>query len=278
MTDPVLTERIETGGVTLLVERRGPEGGPIVFLHPGAGADHHALAPQAKFFRALGYTTLCPDSRGLGGSDKPDGGYDVRTMAADALGVLDAYGVRRALLVGQSLGSAICQEVALADPERVRGIVLMASWARTDAFLRLQMSLTQGIVKGAPPDVYGRALLYLVVSRPYVGDGGAAFEGLVRGMFLGRRAPSTQTLLRHLGAGSEHDTAGRLGGLDVPALVLSGERDLMIPAVYGEEAASLLPKGRHVVIRGERSSHLFHWEMAAEVEEELAAFLRDLAE
>lgn len=276
MTDPILTERVRAGSVTLLVERRGAADGPLVFLHPGAGADHHALAPQVKYFRSLGFTTLCPDSRGLGGSDKPAEGYDVRTMAADALAVLDAYGGHRVLLVGQSLGSAICQEMALADPERVRGLILMASWARTDAFLGLQMALTQGIVRGTPPEVYGRALLYLIVSRPYVGDGGAAFEGLVRGMFLGRRAPAREILLRHLGAGSGHDAAKRLMGLHVPALVLSGERDLMIPAAYGEELASLLPKGRHILIRGDRSSHLFHWEMAHEVEAALAPFVKTL--
>lgn len=276
MIDPITTERLDAGGVTLLVERRGPADGPLVFLHPGAGADHHALAPQTRFFRSMGFTTLCPDSRGLGGSDQPAGGYDVPTMAGDARAVLDAYGQRRVLLVGQSLGSAICQEVALADPGRVRGLVLMATWARTDPFLGLQMSLTQGIVRGTPPEVYARALLYLVVSRRYVGDGGAAFEGLVRGMFLGRRAPSREILLRHLAAGSSHDAAARLGSLDVPALVLSGERDLMIPAVYGEETASLLPQGRHVLMRGERSSHLFHWEMAGEVEARLAAFVKDL--
>lgn len=272
MTDPVL-ESIEVRGITLAVERRGNLEGPVAFLHPGSGADHHALSPQAKYLASRGYTTLVPDIRGLGASDRPDDGYDVKTLASDGLSILRAFGVKRALLLGQSLGSAVIQEMALSDPSLVSGMVLMATWCRSDAFLRLQFALTQGIVAGQPPEVYAPALLYLIVSRTYVTQDETALKGLLRGMFLGRRSPGRDMLLNHLSAGRDHDTFDRLPVLDVPALVLSGERDLMIPAVYGAETARRLPRGRHVLLTGDRASHLFHWEMQDEVARSIEAFL-----
>lgn len=277
MTEGPVQERVRAGDVTLLVERRGPADGPVAFLHPGAGADHHALAPQAKHLHALGYTTLVPDSRGIGGSDRPPDGYDIRTMTEDALAVLDAYRAPNVLLVGQSLGSAIVQEMALADPGRFSGLILMATWCRSDAYLSLQFTLTQALVSAHPPEVYGRALLYLIASRPYLTRSGQDLEGLLKGMFLGRRAPEKASLLAHLGAGRDHDTASRLPALDLPSLVLTGERDLMIPPSYGEETAAILPRARHVRLAGERASHLFHWEMEEEVRAAVSAFVDSLA-
>ena len=276
MTESPFVEKIRTNGITLSVERRGELDAPVAFLHPGAGADHLALSPQAKHLTSLGFTTLVPDARGLGQSDRPEDGYDVRTLAADAMGVLRSLGVRRAVLLGQSLGSAVVQEMALMRPSLVRGLILMATWARSDAFLKLQFTLTQGIVASQPPEVYGPALLYLIASRPYVSRGEVELTGLLRGMFLGRRSPSRDVLLKHLSAGRDHDTLDRLRDLDVPTLVLAGEHDLMIAPSYGLETASALPRGKYVLLRGESASHLFHWEMQREVKGAIEAFLPSL--
>jgi pimeloyl-ACP methyl ester carboxylesterase len=55
------------------------------------------------------------------------------TLAEDAVALLDALEIERANLLGWSLGSAVCQEVAIAHPDRVSGLVLWGTWATTDA-------------------------------------------------------------------------------------------------------------------------------------------------
>ena len=71
------------------------------------------------------------DNRGAGGSDAPQAGYSIRRMADDAAGLLRALGVARAHVSGQSMGSAIGQELALAHPDLVHTLQLHSTWDRT---------------------------------------------------------------------------------------------------------------------------------------------------
>ncbi|MFL6051846.1 MAG: alpha/beta fold hydrolase [Actinoallomurus sp.] len=64
------------------------------------------------------------DNRGIGDSDAPPGPYDSATMAADAVAVLDAVGVRRAHVLGASLGGVIAQMLALDHPHQVDRLIL----------------------------------------------------------------------------------------------------------------------------------------------------------
>src|SRR5262249_18740663 len=94
----------------------------------GLGSDSSAwlfqLAALAPRYRVLVY-----DHRGAGRSDAPDGPYTTRGMAEDLLGLLDTLGVRRAHLLGLSMGGAIAQAAALAAPQRVASLQLHATWA-----------------------------------------------------------------------------------------------------------------------------------------------------
>ncbi len=253
---PVVSE----DGVTLLVQRYGPAGGPVALLHPGAGSDHLTLSLLARHLAGRGYGAWVLNSRGIGGSDRPEGGYHLVQLTADAIAVLEHAGGQRALVIGQSLGSAVAQQVALLRPDLVGSLVLLATWAASDPYLRVQFALSQAMARSEDPS----PLLYLIASRPLLNDQ-ASREGLKRGMFTGRRAPPAEMLATYLAIGQEHDSKGALPSLTVPTLVLSGERDLMIPAVYGEEVAALIPGATHRLLSGPRSSHLFHWEMATEV-------------
>ncbi|MHB1506085.1 MAG: alpha/beta fold hydrolase [Sulfobacillus sp.] len=257
-----------SGGVTLQAVRYGPARGPVAFLHPGAGADHLTLSLLARHLGQRGYAAWVLNSRGIAGSDTPSDGYNLLQFTADAIAVLEHAGGQPAVVIGQSLGSAVAQQMALARPDLVGSLVLLATWAHSDPFLRYQFSLSQTIVASDTPS----ALLYLIASRPLLNDEPSR-RGLERGMFTGRRALAPEMLARQLAIGQDHDSRSVLGSLEVPTLVLSGDHDLMIPAVYGEEVASLIPGSRHHLLCGARASHLFHWEMASEVHQVIDAFV-----
>ena len=73
------------------------------------------------------FQVITIDNRGIGASDTAPGHYSTRMMADDVLAVLDHAGIQRASLVGTSLGGMIAQELALAHPERVDKLVLVAT-------------------------------------------------------------------------------------------------------------------------------------------------------
>lgn len=71
------------------------------------------------------YRVIAPDLRGLGGTARVTGGYDVATLAEDAVALLDDLGVQQAIVVGIDLGVQVAAMLALKAPARVQRLVLM---------------------------------------------------------------------------------------------------------------------------------------------------------
>jgi pimeloyl-ACP methyl ester carboxylesterase len=74
---------------------------------------------------AAGFKVVAPDVRGYGGSDKPHPveAYDMVELTADLVGLIDALGEERAILVGHDWGAPICWNTAALYPERVAAVV-----------------------------------------------------------------------------------------------------------------------------------------------------------
>jgi pimeloyl-ACP methyl ester carboxylesterase len=94
-------------------------GEPIVLLH-GLASTHRWWDLVAQ--RLPGFRVVRFDQRGHGGSSATRDGYDIGHLAADALAVLDALDLGRAVLAGHSLGAAVALRVAAARPERVAAL------------------------------------------------------------------------------------------------------------------------------------------------------------
>lgn len=108
------------GKVHYLDRGTGPEA--LVFLHSWGGASSlwREQLPLAEGRRAL-----FVDLPGHGRSEAPDARYDIASQAAAIRAVLDAAGVQRTVLVGQSMGALIAWHVATQDPSRGAGLVLV---------------------------------------------------------------------------------------------------------------------------------------------------------
>src|SRR5688572_12451744 len=118
-------ERVKANGI-MLATRTWPDGAAadtpaIVGIH-GLTANHTCWLPMVDVvagWRLIGY-----DLRGRGDSDKPPSGYSLAEHNADLLGLLDHFGVRRAVLMGHSLGAHIAVRFAARYPDRVDRLVL----------------------------------------------------------------------------------------------------------------------------------------------------------
>jgi pimeloyl-ACP methyl ester carboxylesterase len=112
------------GSVALAYDVRG-RGSPLVLIQ-GVGVGRWGWEPVAARL-ARRFQVITIDNRGIGASDTARGHYSTRMLADDVLAVLDHAGIQRASLVGTSLGGMIAQELALAHPERVDKLVLVAT-------------------------------------------------------------------------------------------------------------------------------------------------------
>jgi len=115
-------QRVTVDTITLATHEWPGRGPAVVGIH-GLTSNHTVWYPIAD---ALGgsHRLIAYDLRGRGDSDKPPTGYSLAHHAADLLGLLDRFGLDRAILMGHSLGAHIGVRFATLHPERVAKLVL----------------------------------------------------------------------------------------------------------------------------------------------------------
>lgn len=126
MTELTQTRLTLSTGVTLNVAMGGARGGEaIVFLHgfPESHRTWREIAPAL----AEDYFVICPDQRGFGASDKPDGVEQYRTdrILEDLLALADQLELGRFTLVGHDWGGAVAWLAALRHPDRIKRLVII---------------------------------------------------------------------------------------------------------------------------------------------------------
>jgi pimeloyl-ACP methyl ester carboxylesterase len=107
--------------------RVGGTGSPVLLLH-GFGETGHMWDPVLPVL-ARSHTVVAPDLRGAGGSDKPEEGYDKKTMAQDIHALARSLGMEKVTVVGHDIGLMVAYAYAAQYPAETERVVLM------DAFL-----------------------------------------------------------------------------------------------------------------------------------------------
>lgn len=252
-------------GTRLFYEVSGARAGaPGALLCDGIGCDGFVW----KYLRPAldpSFRVVHGHYRGHGRSgNAPD--FDRYTMAdnvADMLHVADEGGFGSGLVFGHSMGVQLSLEVALTAPERVTGLVLMCgSFGRPlDTFhdhtlLKLALPLAKRIVRRISP------ALRPVLERLMPTDIGWFLAQLseVDGRLLKREdfipylehlsRMDPEIFLHMLGEAAKHSTESRLGEVDVPVLIIGGERDKFTPFWVSEVMADRLPRAELHMLRG----------------------------
>lgn len=263
--------QVESNGVTVEVEVDGRPDGVAIVLVSGFGAQLIGWdRPVVDALCARGLLVVRPDNRDCGLSEEcgPPVGelpsvadvaagraappYTLDDMAADVIGVLDALGIASACVCGRSMGGMIAQLVALAAPERVSSLISVYS--------------TTGArdLPGPEPQVVQALLAPPASTRPERIDAGVEWARLVGGTFpldeeraRARAAAADDRaqrpdggLRQQLAIVAAPDRTQALGSLDVPALVIHGDADPLIPAACGKATAAAIPGARYVELAG----------------------------
>ncbi len=260
--------RVPADDVELAVDVRG-EGLPVLFVH-GFPFDRtvwrHQLATLSRVRR------IAPDFRGVGDSGAPSGadGYSLTRYADDLVAVLDAVGVRQAVLCGLSMGGYVIFELLRRHPERVKALILADTKPEPDSAeaKRGREELTQVAQRDGQDAVIERLLPRLLAAATQATQPEVA--GQVREMAHRWSVPGLVGALRTLR--DRPDSTDTLRGVRAPTLVLVGSEDQIAPPDTARAMAQLIPGAHcHVV---PAAGHIAPLEQPLATSRVVADFLR----
>jgi non-heme chloroperoxidase len=273
---PFITVGTEnSSSIDLYYEDHGA-GQPVVLIH-GYPLDGHSWEKQSAALLDAGYRVITYDRRGFGQSSQPTTGYDYDTFAADLHTVLETLDLREVVLVGFSMGTGeVGRYLGTHGSARIAKAAFLGS---LEPYLRK----TDDNPSGAAPD-------FDDLKAAATSDRFAWFTGFLENFYnldenLGSRISDEAVRASWMVAvgGSWYaaaaavdtwltDFRGDIEKIDVPALILHGTADRILPIdVTAREFIKRLPSADYVEIEG--APHGLLWTHADEVNEALLAFL-----
>lgn len=262
------TERV-AGEAALHLEREG-ERGPVVCLLHGFGGSARNWRPQLRALRGCARPAAF-DLRGHARSEAPPGAeaYAPERFVGDVARALDHLGADRAVVGGLSMGAGIAARFALAHPERIRALVLMALPPGAGAGTR-----QRGWALAFADAIEADGLEAAGARFAWGPDSGLdrAAAQMVRAGFLEHAPHAIAHVLRRVLAAQPdwRELAARLAPLRTPTLVVVGQRD-PVSIVACEGLAGALPDAELVVVPG--AGHVVNLEARDAVDEALARFV-----
>ena len=238
----VVTEfSVEVPGGRLHADDTGT-GEPVLLIHAGV-TDSRVWDTTAPLLVAAGYRVISFDTRGFGRSAPSACRF---SQVADALAVLDAAGVPAAHFVGLSHGAATSVDVAIAAPDRVRTLTLVAPGLSGYEWPPLP-GVERRIAAGERDDAPGLALEIARLWAPMSFDDGAAEPADFAAMVI--RAQAAAFLCEELDV-PEPSAIPRLDEITAPTLVVLGDRDLAAIEQIGRLLAERVPGASLVTLTG----------------------------
>ena len=267
---------IRANGVNIAYDYHGPDDGPVVVLIMGLGMPSSAWPPLLiELLVGKGFRVLTFDNRDIGQSDLLDSlgsrslmvealryavrlpvrsPYGLSDMALDTSALLEALDIRRAHVVGVSMGGMIGQILALEAPTRIASLTSIMS---TTGYRKLpgpSREIRRLLVRG--PKNLSRAAriahyrkIWPLLASPAYPQPEDRFDDFLERIF-DRGIPISGARRQTLAVAAAPDRSVRLRQLRRPTLVIHGDADAMVPVECGYHTAEAIKDAEMVVIEG----------------------------
>jgi pimeloyl-ACP methyl ester carboxylesterase/putative sterol carrier protein len=256
-------------------------GPPVVLLH-GLGATNASFLPTL-WELARDHRVVAPDLPGHGDTAKPVRAYHAAFFARWLRAFLDALGIEKAHMVGNSMGGRVAIELALRHPRRVDRVALLMpspafirnrEWVRLVRILRPELALLPVPVSHRQVVRAIRSMFSQPSRLPHAWYEAAADE-FIRVFSTPRGRIAFFSSARQIYLEEPHGDDGfwdRLPALSRPAMFVWGERDRLVPARFARHVEAALPRSTSVVL--DDCGHVPQYEMP----ERTHALVRDFLE
>lgn len=250
---------IMTNGIQTHYEIQGT--GPAIIFVSGLGGTGAYWQPQVDAF-CKDFTVVTYDQRGAGSSDHPAGPYSIETLVDDLHALIEALQLARPILIGHSTGGAIGQILAARHPELLAGMVLYASWAKSDRHFNWCFRMRRALLVGSSLEEYVHGSALFLYPPEHVR---AHAETLSPALLASaKKFPAREVVLSRIDAIMAHDATAFLPLIQTPTLVICAQDDILTPPYQSRLLAGAIPgAGLEIVPQGghsfsETETHLFN--------------------
>jgi pimeloyl-ACP methyl ester carboxylesterase len=267
--DGVSERSVKANGIEIWTQSFGEPAHPAILLIHGPATGLMWPDDLCEDLADGGRHVIRYDHRDTGRSQRFDFAtepYTMSDLAADAVGVLDAYGVRAAHVIGFSGGGMVAQTMAIEHPDRVSSLT---SWGSTPLGASA-MAGFQGAEASLPGPEQRVMDAFVLISQPAADEE----EAVERSLGLGRAFTGTldpfdeqearQMMKRAVAHGQARgiatniimaqatapDRTEMLRDVTAPTLVIHGTVDPAVPLPHGEATAEVIPGARLLTIEG----------------------------
>ncbi|MFC5833977.1 alpha/beta fold hydrolase [Nonomuraea insulae] len=237
------------GGLTIAGHRERGPGSAVVCVH-GAGVSSRELLPLIEVLGER-HDAWAIDLPGYGASGKPERPLTLPALADMVAAWVEAAGLERPCLLGASFGCQVVVDAAVRHPQAAASLVLA----------------------GPTVDPHGRSLWRL--AGQWLRNSRGESPHMTPLNIADYRDAGLRGVLAAFGESIRDRVEDKLPLVTVPALVLRGDRDRMVPQPWAEEVARLLPYGRLVVMDG--LAHMTPYRDPRGVAQRVEDFLSEVA-
>lgn len=236
------------------------QGTPMLLLH-GYPLSGELFSRNRDALAAAGYRVITIDHRGYGQSVAPASNPgDLKTYAADALGVMDQLGVPKAIIGGMSMGGPIAFEMWRTAPQRFSGLILIDTIANPAGIV--EQHIWKGMAEKAstfgPQSLAPELLKDMLTGQTRMNRPADAqfLTGIVKQATVAADVAGATVLA------TRPDSVPTLRTITVPTLIIEGVEDTVYPPEFSMKIMQNVPGSKLVLIPG--AAHAAIFEKAAE--------------
>lgn len=260
---------VHVNGLKFHVQTFG-SGVPIIMIMGlGAPGDKwkHNYELLSKWFWCI-----VPDNRGAGLSDKPEAeSYTTEQMADDIIGIMDILDIKKAHVMGVSMGGAIAQQVALKVPDRVLSLILTSTFASVSPAFKKALNLICELKEDTDPAVLKQLNLWMTYGQYTQIHHPEKIEKSIEEDAAYPYPMPVYAYKAQCGACLSHNTAGRLHELKMPVLIAAGAKDLFMNIEKTMELVHGIPQAEFYL--APEGGHVHQWEYPEPYDSVVVGFL-----
>ena len=223
----------------------------------------------SKHFKVVAF-----DNRGAGRSEKPVMDYTIKLFADDTMGLMEALNIKKAHVLGVSMGGYIAQELAINYPDKVRSLVLGCTSAGGERVVLMSSERLKKFTanEGLSPEQILQKDMDIYFSDKFIRENPEKIKEFIE--ISSRYYQPPDAFMRQFAACLKHDTVKRLQRITVPTLIMSGDDDPLVPPGNSRILKEFISHAELNFFRGKR--HCFFIEEADQFNQKVISFLKSV--